>query len=146
MNLEKTLFPQAEKDKTQKPSEKDESESSSDSECVKHELDVEPKKKTLDEANQEIKDQTQLIVKKSDSEEVQSSLEKLKSSEIQLEYKSDEVTQELIKLQEKHREIARRVQNVLIETVNLTLGNDDTERLRLKSLKKKKKLADLKQL
>jgi len=56
------------------------------------------------------------------------------------------VTQELIKLQEKHREIARRVQNVLIETVNLTLGNDDTERLRLKSLKKKKKLADLKQL
>lgn len=56
------------------------------------------------------------------------------------------MTQELIKLQEKHREIARRVQNVLIETVNLTLEHDDTEQRKLKSLKKKKKLAEMKQL
>lgn len=85
INLEKALFPQAVKDKIQKqPIDQDANKSSSDSECVKNELDLEPKKLSLDEANQEIKDRLVIVVN-SDSEEVQSSLEKIKSSESQLE-------------------------------------------------------------
>ena len=92
-------------------------EDSEASELLSIESFIEPSKKSLDNANSEIlknesenKDNNQLVV---DSVQVK------KQSEPQ---KRNEISEQLIVLSQKHKEISDRVQNILMETVNLAMS------------------------